>query len=171
MKTFMSHKISGCGEPAISLHSHRVSPVQWVNPLLPVMRDPGSIPRWVLMWNRDSPVSVVLLHGTIFKPYSAKLLVKKTSKPRPKEVKRAPFELWEILMPLAYRNRGKAWLTETNVFFMIPVLFSCSIAVFSVDRQCCLNAATVHIQRCETGCRYHILIRTRANSSQGVCKY
>ncbi len=26
------------------------------------MRDPGSIPRGVLMWNRDSPVSVVSLH-------------------------------------------------------------------------------------------------------------
>ncbi len=26
------------------------------------MRDPGSIPRGILMWNRDSPVSVVSLH-------------------------------------------------------------------------------------------------------------
>jgi hypothetical protein len=34
-----------CGEPAISLHSHTVSLVQWVNPLLPIIRDPGSIPR------------------------------------------------------------------------------------------------------------------------------
>jgi hypothetical protein len=34
-----------------------------VNPLLPVMRDPGSIPRRVLMWNRDSPVSIVLLQS------------------------------------------------------------------------------------------------------------
>ncbi len=34
-----------CGEPAISLHSHTVSLVQWVNPLLHVMTDPGSIPR------------------------------------------------------------------------------------------------------------------------------
>ncbi len=33
------------------------------NCLLPVMRDPGSIPRGVLMWNRDSPVSVVLYIG------------------------------------------------------------------------------------------------------------
>jgi hypothetical protein len=38
-----------CGEPAISLHSHTVSLVQWVNPLLPLMRDPGSIPRGVFM--------------------------------------------------------------------------------------------------------------------------
>ncbi len=39
-----------CGAPAISLHSHTVSLVQWVNPLLPVMRNPCSIPRggtWV----------------------------------------------------------------------------------------------------------------------------
>ncbi len=30
--------------------------------LLPIMMDRGSTPRGVLMWNRDSPVSVVLLH-------------------------------------------------------------------------------------------------------------
>ncbi len=34
-----------CLELAISLHSYTASLVQWVNPLLPVMRDPGSIPR------------------------------------------------------------------------------------------------------------------------------
>jgi hypothetical protein len=51
-----------CGEPVISLHSHTVSLVQWVNPLHPVMRGPGSIPRGVLLGNRDSPVSVVSLH-------------------------------------------------------------------------------------------------------------
>ncbi len=33
-----------------------------VHHLLPVMRDPGSIPRGILMWNWDSPVSVVSLH-------------------------------------------------------------------------------------------------------------
>jgi hypothetical protein len=38
-----------CGEPAISLHSHHVSLVQWTTCLLPVMRDPGSIPRGVPM--------------------------------------------------------------------------------------------------------------------------
>ncbi len=43
-------------------YSHTVSPVQWVNPLIPVMRDPGSISRGVLMWNRDSPVSIVSLN-------------------------------------------------------------------------------------------------------------
>ncbi len=47
---------------AISVHSHTVSLVQRVDPLLPIMRDPGSIPRGVLMWNWDSPVSVVSLH-------------------------------------------------------------------------------------------------------------
>ncbi len=36
---------SDCGEPAISLHSHHVSLVQWTTRLLPVMRDPVSIPR------------------------------------------------------------------------------------------------------------------------------
>jgi hypothetical protein len=39
-------------EPAISLHSHHVS-------LAPVTRDLGSNPLGGLMWNRDSPVSVV----------------------------------------------------------------------------------------------------------------
>jgi hypothetical protein len=33
-----------CGEPAISLHSYTVSLAQWSTRLLPVMRDPGSIP-------------------------------------------------------------------------------------------------------------------------------
>ncbi len=37
-----------CGEPAISLHSYTVSLVQWVNALLLVMWDPGSIPRGYL---------------------------------------------------------------------------------------------------------------------------
>jgi hypothetical protein len=55
-------KPGACGEPAISLHSYTVSLVQWVTHLLPVISDPGSIPRGVLMWNWDSPVSVVLLH-------------------------------------------------------------------------------------------------------------
>jgi hypothetical protein len=52
-----------CGEPAISLHSHHVSLVQWTTCLLPLTRDPASKPMGGLMWNRDSPVSVVLLHG------------------------------------------------------------------------------------------------------------
>jgi hypothetical protein len=47
-----------CGESTISLHSHTVSLVQWSTRLLPVMRNPGSIPRGVLMWNQDSPVSL-----------------------------------------------------------------------------------------------------------------
>jgi hypothetical protein len=33
-----------CGEPAISLHSHHVSLVQWTTCLLPVTMDPGSNP-------------------------------------------------------------------------------------------------------------------------------
>ncbi len=33
-----------CGEPAISLHSHHVSLVQWTDPLLPITRDLGSNP-------------------------------------------------------------------------------------------------------------------------------
>ncbi len=52
-----------CGESAISLHSHHVSLVQWTTRLLPVMRDTGSNRRGVLMWNRDSPVSIVLLQA------------------------------------------------------------------------------------------------------------
>ncbi len=34
-----------CGEPAISLHSHHVSLVQWTTCLLPVTRDSGSNPQ------------------------------------------------------------------------------------------------------------------------------
>ncbi len=33
-----------CGEPAIPLHSHHVSLVQWTTRLLPIARDPGSNP-------------------------------------------------------------------------------------------------------------------------------
>ncbi len=33
-----------CGEPAISLHAHHVSLVQWTTHLLPVKREPGSNP-------------------------------------------------------------------------------------------------------------------------------
>ncbi len=51
-----------CQEPAISLHFHHVSPVQWTTHLLPTSRDLGSNPQGVLMWNRDSPVKVDSLH-------------------------------------------------------------------------------------------------------------
>jgi hypothetical protein len=51
-----------CWEPAISLHSYTVPLVQWSTRLLPVMREPSWIPRGILKWNRDSPVSVVSLH-------------------------------------------------------------------------------------------------------------
>jgi hypothetical protein len=37
-------QIYPCGDPAISLHSHYVSLVQWTTRLLPVMSDPGSNP-------------------------------------------------------------------------------------------------------------------------------
>jgi hypothetical protein len=50
-----------CGDPAISHDSHHVSLVQWTTCLLPVTRDTGSNPLGRLMWNRDSPVSVVSL--------------------------------------------------------------------------------------------------------------
>ncbi len=56
-------KRTNCGEPAISQHSYHVSLVQGTTYLLPVMRDPGSIPRGVLTWNWDSSVSVVSLHN------------------------------------------------------------------------------------------------------------
>ncbi len=49
---------------------HTVSLVHCVNPLLPVMRDPGSIPRGVLMWNQDSPASVVSLHWWLQRDWS-----------------------------------------------------------------------------------------------------
>ncbi len=38
-----------CGDPAISLHSHYVSLVQWTNPSLPVTRDLGSNPLGILL--------------------------------------------------------------------------------------------------------------------------
>ncbi len=45
-----------------SLQSHCIhTQFQWSACLLPVMRDPGSIPSGVLMWNQDSSVSIVLL--------------------------------------------------------------------------------------------------------------
>ncbi len=66
MWLYKDGKSHASGEPAISLHSYTVSLVQWVNPLLPVMRDLGSIPRGVLMWNRSTTVSVVSLHSTPF---------------------------------------------------------------------------------------------------------
>ncbi len=62
LKNKLSLRSRDCREPAISLHSYTVPLFQWSNRLLPVMRDPGSNHREVLMWNRDSPVSVVLLH-------------------------------------------------------------------------------------------------------------
>jgi hypothetical protein len=60
--SFGAHCRIICGEPAISLRSYTVPLVQWSNRLLPVMRDPGSIPRGVLMWNQDSSVGIVSLH-------------------------------------------------------------------------------------------------------------
>ncbi len=51
-----------CGEPAISLHSHHVSMVQWTTCLLPVTRDPGSNLQGGTYVKPDSPVSVVSLH-------------------------------------------------------------------------------------------------------------
>jgi hypothetical protein len=58
-----------CGEPAISIHSHHVSLVQWTTCLLPATRDTGLNPLGGLMWNRDSPVSVVLLHPLAYFPW------------------------------------------------------------------------------------------------------
>jgi hypothetical protein len=60
-EVFHSHWMCS-GEPAISPHSYTVLLVQWSTRLLPIMRDPCSIPRGVLMWSRDSPVSIVSLH-------------------------------------------------------------------------------------------------------------
>ncbi len=40
---------------AITMHSYTVPLEQWSTHLLPVMRDLGSIPRGVLMWNWDQP--------------------------------------------------------------------------------------------------------------------
>jgi hypothetical protein len=63
--SFRLHNFSCWGRAlwraAIPLHSYTVSLIQWSTRLLPAMRDPDSIPRGILMWNRDSPVSVVSL--------------------------------------------------------------------------------------------------------------
>jgi hypothetical protein len=48
----------------LTAFTHTVSLVQWSTHLLPVMRDPGSIPKGVLIWNWDSPVSVFSLQVT-----------------------------------------------------------------------------------------------------------
>ncbi len=48
LQQLLSYVEHYCGEPAISLHSYTVLLVQWSTHLLPVMRDPGSIPRGVL---------------------------------------------------------------------------------------------------------------------------
>jgi hypothetical protein len=54
-------KMWHCVEPVISLHSYTVSLVQWSTRLLR-HEGPGFNPQGVVMWNRDSPVSIVLLH-------------------------------------------------------------------------------------------------------------
>ncbi len=54
-----------CGEPAISLHSNTVPLVQWSTRLLPVMRDPGSIPRGYLC--ETGILLLGLSHYNIFK--------------------------------------------------------------------------------------------------------
>ncbi len=54
------HLLWCCGEPAISLHSHHVSLVQWTTRFR--TRDPGLKPLERLVWNQDSPASVVSLH-------------------------------------------------------------------------------------------------------------
>jgi hypothetical protein len=43
-REFLGLKIKDCLDPAISLHAHYVSLVQWTTRLLPVSRDPGSNP-------------------------------------------------------------------------------------------------------------------------------
>jgi hypothetical protein len=61
--TIMCNNNNNICEPlwrACNIHS---STGQWSTRLLPVMRDSGSIPRGLLMWNQDSPVSIVsILH-------------------------------------------------------------------------------------------------------------
>ncbi len=59
-----------CGQPAISLHSHHVSLVQWTTRLLPVTRPRVQIPWGVLMWNRNSPVCVVSLYWWPWRDWS-----------------------------------------------------------------------------------------------------
>jgi hypothetical protein len=90
-----------CVEPAISLHLYTVPLVQWSTRLLPVKRDTGSIPRKVLMWNRNSPVSVVTLHWWPWHDLSLCLLLGRN---RPKLGRRAdnviiPLDLTQLFCP------------------------------------------------------------------------
>jgi hypothetical protein len=93
------------GSPVESLHSYIIPLVQWSTRLLPIMRDPGSIPRGVLMWNRDSPVSIVSLQIHI-------LVV--------------AFRLWLLLF-------FSVWLSllYCHSFFLPIQLFLCSCYHFS----------------------------------------
>jgi hypothetical protein len=59
-------EVEPCGEPAISLHSHHVSLVQWTTGLLPIIKDPGSNPQGGTYVKRDSPVSIVLLQCYVY---------------------------------------------------------------------------------------------------------
>ncbi len=91
--SFLSGVVTFCVDHAISLQyiQNTVPLVQWSSWSLPVMRDLGSIPRGVLMWNRESPISVVSLQfphvccfclfkrkvRTALPPYQKSLLVPK----------------------------------------------------------------------------------------------
>ncbi len=61
------------GSPVKSLQSHYIyTQSNWSSgstPLLPAMRNPGSSPRRVLMWNWDSSVSVVSLQSPFWDPF------------------------------------------------------------------------------------------------------
>jgi hypothetical protein len=58
----MAIKLNQLWRASISLYSHHVSLVQWTTHLFPITRDLGSKPLGGIMWNRDSPVSIVSLH-------------------------------------------------------------------------------------------------------------
>jgi hypothetical protein len=55
-----------CGEPAISLHSNKVSLVQWVTRFLPIMRDPDPTPRGGYLCKTRILLLVLSRYNTVY---------------------------------------------------------------------------------------------------------
>ncbi len=109
---YLSHLFSGgrsfcitsCREPAISLHSHHVSLVHWTTHLLPVMRDPGSIPRGVLIWNWYSTICIVLLHWWPWRDWLLWSRLRRASS-------------WSITGPMCRQSDNPTW-SHTALLFL-----------------------------------------------------
>jgi hypothetical protein len=126
-----------CGEPAISLHSHTVSLVQWVNPLLLVARDPGSIPEGIFMWNRDSPVSVVLLywwprHDWSLWPRLRRASSQTPTRPSYRQCDNPTCSHTALLSRFHVRSRSSFWLHNRHSRLLGGALWrSCNLYAFT----------------------------------------